>query len=408
MVLSGFTRFRSQLVLGVLCVAWFCCSALIILWTKYLLSGGAIVPATRDQRPLFPFPLLITLSNNTGCALIGAGLVLGSWLRSNLRHGEPVPWSPPVRWPTGPRWWRFLVAIGACTALEIGCANWSLQKLTVAFSTLLKCNAPVFVLFWSILLGIELFSWVTLGSLFLMCMGAALMTTGDSLQFSIVGATVLLAGIALGGFRWALSQVILQRTVRDSSADPATKTAQQTRVDKRLTPLEAVVLLAPVTAFFLAPAVYLLELRPLWESLRGPSRETSEILAIFGSLAGIAGLVFVLLWLEYAIVQRTSSLAISVVSIMKELLTILAGMVTFGDHVGWRSFLGLALSQGGFLAFLRHRQGWLQRTPDTDAPSENSSVSQLVPTQPRDHLAPSEVIEASDEPHAVLLDVSMP
>ncbi|KAF6005093.1 hypothetical protein F1559_000326 [Cyanidiococcus yangmingshanensis] len=78
---------------------------------------------------------------------------------------------------------------------------------------------------------------------------------------------------------------------------------------------------------------------------------------------GIATLVFALLWLEYAIVQMTSSLAISVVSIMKELLTILAGMIAFGDHVATLSLVGLLLSQAGFFVFLRHRKMVFEELP---------------------------------------------
>ncbi|KAK4529562.1 hypothetical protein CCYA_CCYA01G0419 [Cyanidiococcus yangmingshanensis] len=362
MCLGPLSRVRPYLALCGLCVAWFACSALIILWTKALLSGNDVEGTYEQNHPLFPFPLLITWWNNVGCTAIGGLIIFSSWTRARCSRRERAHWAPTVRWPAGARWRRFLLPIGACTALEIGCANWSLQRLTVAFSTLLKCTAPIFVLFWSVFLGIEAFSWVTLGSLVLMCTGAGFMTAGNGLDFSFVGALVLLFGIALGGFRWALSQVILQYPNRSGGLEPPAND-QGIELAWRLRPLEAVVLLAPVTALCLTPGVLLFELRATWRSLWSPARTTNEGMIIVGSLMGIATLVFALLWLEYAIVQMTSSLAISVVSIMKELLTILAGMIAFGDHVAALSLVGLLLSQVGFFVFLRHRKMVFEELP---------------------------------------------
>jgi drug/metabolite transporter (DMT)-like permease len=248
------------------------------------------------------------------------------------------------------------------------------------------------VLFWSVFLGIEAFSWVILGSLLLMSTGAGLMTAGNGLDFSFIGALVLLIGIALGGFRWALSQVLLQ-CPDDSGAPEPAKLNGRNEPPWKLRPLEAVVLLAPVTALCLTPSVMFLELRPAWRSLWSPMHTATENMVIVSSLAGIAVLVFGLLWLEYAIVQMTSSLAISVVSIMKELLTILAGMIAFGDRVSVLSIIGLLLSQFGFIVFLHHRQ----RASDATTIDHRSVPAPSTASTANERLALNRTIDVTDD-----------
>ena len=62
--------------------------------------------------------------------------------------------------------YRLVLPIGACVAVEIGCSNSALEILDVSYSTVLKGSAPLFVMLWTILLSLEVFSWRLLVSIF--------------------------------------------------------------------------------------------------------------------------------------------------------------------------------------------------------------------------------------------------
>jgi len=86
---------------------------------------------------------------------------------------------------------------------------------------------------------------------------------------------------------------------------------------------------------------------------------SSVVLLVVGTMTVIATLVFVLLMSEYWLVQRTSSVTLSVAGVMKELLTILGGIVFFHELVDTLNIIGFVTCQMGIVSYvcLRTRTG---------------------------------------------------
>ena len=82
------------------------------------------------------------------------------------------------------------------------------------------------------------------------------------------------------------------------------------------------------------------------------------MLTVVSCLGATACLVFVLLTIEYLLVRNTSSLAVSVASIFKELTGVGLGMLLLADKVSWVNLAGFFTSQIGILVYtgLKYRE----------------------------------------------------
>ena len=166
---------------------WYCISSSIIWTTKWLFTNH------------FPYPLTVTAYSNFVSALWAALLTICC---SGRGFTKPQP-------PSKQLLWNYVLPIGVCTALEIGCSNVALKILTVSFGTILKGTAPVFTFAWGLLFGLEVVSVKIGGSLVLIAGGIALASLGEGKEFQLVGFCLQMVGLALGGLRWAMTHKLL-------------------------------------------------------------------------------------------------------------------------------------------------------------------------------------------------------
>ena len=135
-------------------IGWYAASMSITFSNKWLLS---------DQG--FDFPFTLAATTNFLVFLL-------SWLLT-----RPACWRPqPLTWRV-----RLTVVgpIGLLTALDIGCSNWALSALSVAFHTIVRGTVPAFVLCFSLLLGLDQPSWLIFASVSLVCIGVGLAAYGE-------------------------------------------------------------------------------------------------------------------------------------------------------------------------------------------------------------------------------------
>eukprot|EP00181_Compsopogon_caeruleus_P005487 CAMPEP_0184687086 /NCGR_PEP_ID=MMETSP0312-20130426/25060_1 /TAXON_ID=31354 /ORGANISM="Compsopogon coeruleus, Strain SAG 36.94" /LENGTH=313 /DNA_ID=CAMNT_0027142821 /DNA_START=198 /DNA_END=1140 /DNA_ORIENTATION=- len=227
----------------------------------------------------------------------------------------------------------YIMPIGACVALEIGCSNWAMELLTVSFGTILKGSAPVFVLLWGFCLGVESFSWPLLISIVLISGGIAVAAFGE-VDFVLVGFILQITAVALGGFRWALIHHVLQGSTS-------------------MTPLQTTLYTAPTTAVFLLPVAGAVEFAKVTAHFTEVG--LVESFQIVGVLVLIGSLVFLLLLVEYTLVRDTSSLTLSVAGVFKELVTIFGGVLFFHDHISLLNWLGFLIANAGIGLYLTVR-----------------------------------------------------
>ncbi|XP_056363366.1 solute carrier family 35 member C2 isoform X4 [Oenanthe melanoleuca] len=148
----------------------------------------------------FPFPLLVTLLH---LLLIFA---LAALARAVVRchSGRPraaLSWADCL---------RRAAPAALSTSLDIGLSNWSFLYVTVSLYTMTKSSAILFILLFSLLFKLEEMR-VTLLLVVLLIAGGLFMFTYKSTQFNTQGFVLVLCASFLGGIRWTLTQILMQK-----------------------------------------------------------------------------------------------------------------------------------------------------------------------------------------------------
>lgn len=307
-------------------LSWYCISSGIILTTKWLFTNH------------FSFPLTVTTFSNTLTTL-------WAFLASRPARYRPAPL-------TRKQFREYVLPIGIATALEIGCSNVALNILTVSFGTILKGGAPVFTMIWGLLLGVESFSVNLCLALFTIAFGIALASIGEGHTFALSGFILQLLAVALGGLRWAMTHVLLRGSP-----------------EHRMSPLTATLYTSPTTAACVLPVAIVLEGGRVLRSVA--VLETGEFGIILGTMTLVGTLVFILLVSEYWLVRATSSLALSVAGVFKELITIAGGIILFSEHMSSLNIIGFIVCQVGIGAYI-----WIRYDPN-EIPGADSEASAL-------------------------------
>ncbi|XP_043334569.1 solute carrier family 35 member C2 isoform X2 [Cervus elaphus] len=165
----------------------------------------------------------------------------------------------------------------------------------------------------------------------LLIAGGLFMFTYKSTQFNIEGFALVLGASFIGGIRWTLTQMLLQKA----------ELGLQNPID---------------TMFHLQPLMFL-GLFPLFAVFEGLHLSTSEkifrfqdtglLLRVLGSLFLGGILAFGLGFSEFLLVSRTSSLTLSIAGIFKEVCTLLLAAHLLGDQISLLNWLGFALCLSG-------------------------------------------------------------
>lgn len=216
------------------------------------------------------------------------------------------------------------------TALDIGLSNWSFLYITVSLYTMTKSSAVLFILFFSLLFKLEELR-PALILVVLLISGGLFMFTFKSTQFDTRGFILVLAASCLGGIRWTLTQILMQKA----------ELGLQNPID---------------TMFHLQPLMFL-SLFPLFVGIEGLHMSTSqqlfryhdinESLVLFGTL-GLGGLLaFGLGYSEFLLVSKTSGLTLSIAGIFKELCVLLLATHLLGDKMSLLNWLGFAVCISG-------------------------------------------------------------
>ncbi|XP_026189124.1 solute carrier family 35 member C2 [Mastacembelus armatus] len=219
-----------------------------------------------------------------------------------------------------------VVPTAIATALDIGLSNWSFLFITISLYTMTKSSAVLFILFFSLLFKLEEPNPFLIVVVLLISLGL-FMFTFESTQFNLQGFILVLLASFLGGIRWTLTQVLMQKA----------ELGLQNPID---------------TMYHLQPAM-ILGLFPLFLYNEELSLSTSETLfretelspflySVFTlSIGGL--LAFGLGFSEFLLVSRTSSLTLSISGIFKEVCTLLLAAALMGDKMSGINWLGFVV-----------------------------------------------------------------
>ncbi|KAI4282090.1 MAG: hypothetical protein L6R38_003204 [Xanthoria sp. 2 TBL-2021] len=325
---------KASLINILLIASWYLFSVSISVYNKWMFGE-------KKKQLNFHFPLFTT------CMHMAVQFLLASTVLYFFPHFRPRadgitnPGNhPPVHRdqsqskPLMSRMFYF-TRIGPCgtaTGLDIGLGNMSFRWVTLTFFTMCKSSALAFILIFAFLFHLEQPSVKLILIIATMTAGVIMMVAGEA-EFSPIGFFLIISASFFSGFRWALTQILLLR-------NPATSN-----------PFSTIFYLAPI--MFLVLAILAIPVEGFSALGVGLQILTAE----HGTALGIVILLFpgVLAFCmtssEFALLQRTSVVTLSICGIFKEVVTIGTANVVFHDTLTPINVSGLIVTLGSISAY---------------------------------------------------------
>lgn len=220
---------------------------------------------------------------------------------------------------------RKVAPTAIATALDIGLSNWSFLFITISLYTMTKSSAVLFILFFSLVFKLEEPNPFLILVVLLISSGL-FMFTFESTQFNMEGFIMVLMASFIGGIRWTLTQVLMQKAELGLQ-----------------NPIDAMYHLQPLMFLGLFPLFLFNEALSLGTSEKlFRVTELSPLLYSLFTLSIGGTLAFGLGFSEFLLVSRTSSLTLSISGIFKEVCTLLLA-ASLGDKMSMLNWLGFAV-----------------------------------------------------------------
>ncbi|GAA5859439.1 hypothetical protein JCM8547_006822 [Rhodosporidiobolus lusitaniae] len=310
---------RSAAINVVFILAWYTFSTLISVYNKWMFS---------EDHYNFPYPLFVTSVH-----------MLVQWCLSALtlsffRNLRPTSRPEPRDYATK------VTPCGMATGLDIGLSNLSLRTITLSFYTMCKSSSLAFVLLFAFLFRLEIPSWRLAGIILIITSGVILMVSTET-QFHLVGMIEVLTASALGGLRWSLTQLLLDKDSMGMG-----------------NPIATLFWLAPVMGVTLATCSMIFD---GWGNVFGQEEFFGDLWSTLRTTVAIifpGFLAFAMNVTEFGLIQRTSVVTLSVAGIFKEVAVIFLSTVLFHDMLTPINISGLIVTIFGIALYnyLKYRQ----------------------------------------------------
>ncbi|KAK3336615.1 triose-phosphate transporter family-domain-containing protein [Cercophora scortea] len=323
------TVLRSLLVNGTLIGLWYLFSLSISLYNKWMFDPDKLN---------FRFPLFTTATHMlVQFTLASLVLLVVPSLRPQHARKSDLGQSRHEPEPEKPLMTKmfYLTRIGPCglaTGLDIGLGNTSLQFITLTFYTMCKSSSLAFVLIFAFLFRLETPTWKLVAIIATMTFGVVMMVAGE-VEFKLGGFLLVISAAFFSGFRWGLTQILLLR-------NPATSN-----------PFSSIFFLAPVMFLTLIIIAIPVEgVSALVAGLRAIAEERGALVAPLIILFP-GTIAFLMTASEFALLQRTSVVTLSIAGIFKEAVTISAAALVFGDTMTPINIVGLFVTLAAIGAY---------------------------------------------------------
>lgn len=210
-----------------------------------------------------------------------------------------------------------------------------------------KSSSLAFVLLFAFLFRLETPTWKLVAIIATMTLGVVMMVAGE-VEFRLGGFVLVIAAAFFSGFRWGLTQILLLR-------NPATSN-----------PFSSIFFLAPVMFVTLvAIAIPVEGAHALIAGLREVADQHGALAAPFFVLfPGV--IAFLMTASEFALLQRTSVVTLSIAGIFKEAVTILAAALVFGDTMTPVNIVGLVVTLLAIASYNWIKISKMRREAQTD------------------------------------------
>ncbi|KAL8224255.1 hypothetical protein R6Q57_019730 [Mikania cordata] len=295
-----------------LILMWYIFSTLLTLYNKNLLG---------DDMGRFPAPLLMNTVHFSMQAVLSRGIIYF--------------WSHRFEPTVHMSWKDYFIRVvptALATALDINLSNESLVFISVTFATMCKSASPIFLLVFAFAFRLETPSVKLLGIILIISVGI-LLTVAKETAFEFWGFIFVMLAAVMSGFRWSMTQILLQKEVYGLK-----------------NPLVLMSYVTPVMA--VATALFSLIMDP-WDEFRKSSYFDSSwhiTRSVFLMLLG-GTFAFFMVLTEYILVSITSAVTVTIVGVVKEVVTILVAVLYFHDDFTWLKGAGLVIIMFGVSLF---------------------------------------------------------
>lgn len=215
-----------------------------------------------------------------------------------------------------------IIPIGSAAALDVMLSNSSLLYINLSTFTIIKSTTVVNVYILAIIYGLEIFRCDLTFTLIFIVIGVAL-AVHSTMKLSTIGIGLCFGATIFSALKSVLAQFLFK-------VDPQCKNV-----------LIALYHVAPYSAVCLIPFAYFVEFDRISDSKFFHSQKLLEHSTAFIIIGGI--IAFWLILLEFTILNLTSSLTMSVLAHLKEVLQIILAVIIFRDQLTEINIAGLIL-----------------------------------------------------------------
>eukprot|EP00520_Triparma_pacifica_P010182 CAMPEP_0118637196 /NCGR_PEP_ID=MMETSP0785-20121206/3024_1 /TAXON_ID=91992 /ORGANISM="Bolidomonas pacifica, Strain CCMP 1866" /LENGTH=436 /DNA_ID=CAMNT_0006528367 /DNA_START=145 /DNA_END=1451 /DNA_ORIENTATION=+ len=309
--------------------------------TKTGSSNGHGNASKNKQPPSFLLPLTTLISTTV------PPLVLDSFSYITSGGVNTFPW---------PAYFAISIPIGLTSSLDISLSNVSLSLISLSTYVMIKSTVPVFVAFFAIGLGVERLSWtlvlvvgvISLGEVVTVSGGKsedgggsrlldAAVGGGEEAFGSPEGVALCLAASMFSGLRWTLVQFLLNELPKGYK-----------------TPMVTLRLVAGVMWATTLFASFIRE-RP-WGIVNTEYASSfgNMMFTLMVSLFGGA-IAICMVMAEFSLILKSTAVVLMIGGVLKEIFTIVLGVLLFGDRLTGRNLLGFCIVLVGVIIFkFRH------------------------------------------------------
>lgn len=220
-----------------------------------------------------------------------------------------------------------------------------------------KSSALAFVLLFAFLFRLETPTWRLVAIIATMTAGVIMMVAGE-IEFHLGGFILIISSAFFSGFRWGLTQILLLR-------HPATSN-----------PFSSIFFLTPIMfATLLLIAVPVEGFLNFWEGITTLSHEwgilKAPLLLLFpGTIA------FLMTASEFALLQRSSVVTLSIAGIFKEVVTIIVAALVFDDKLTPINISGLLVTLVAIISYNYVKLTKMRQEAQVDAHSKGYQQEQ--------------------------------
>jgi len=322
----------------------------VVCWWSAAVAITFIIKSTvSDDDAIFPYSFALTGMTNMFCTPL-------AFLLSRMvdREGD---WLPNI----GRSDLLRVGLVGVIQGIELACNNKSLEFLSVSERTILNSSSVLFMMVTSSIWGLERMGLTKAVAAALITIGGLSQGMSDNAHssFRIQGVLLQITSLVLSAQRWALLQLLMQRS----------KTGAFATMSK----LQLTALIMPTTG--VVCFAFALVFEPQAFSF---AKMLNEVL--LRSVLGICACIVFITVSELNIVQLTSAVAMQVFGTVHQIPLVLSGIFIFGDRVSVCNASGFALSIIGTLVYFVGRR--IESKRQSDGALVGPTELSLVTTSP--------------------------